>query len=161
MQRIGSVSYLILAVLSVGALAVTAFLSGYETGWTLATIGIAAAFIVFWLAVRRGESPPTPDKRVRRALGAGRPVVLHFYSDLDVRSLIKRMLSAGAEREYRGRIDFIYVSMLDAAGQELARRYIAGIGTFVLFDARGREVGRPPSLSEAILADLLERAERT
>lgn len=160
MQRVGSVSYLILSLFIVGGLLVAAFLTGDETAWFLASLGAAAALIVFWLAVRRGESAPTPDKRLRRALGAGRPVVLHFFSDYDVRSLVKRVLSATAEHRYRGRIDFIYVSMLDDAGQELARRHIAGLGTFVLYDARGREVGRPPSLRDSILAELLERPDQ-
>lgn len=157
MQLIRSVSYLILSLLTVGGLFLVALTSINTAMWLLAAMGAATLLIIIWVAVRRGESPPSPDKRLRRSQGAGRPIVLHFYSDFDILSMIKRIRTAPADRKYRGRVDFIHVSMLDGAGAELARRHMAGLGSFVLFDARGREAGRPKMLNHRILADLSER----
>lgn len=49
------------------------------------TLILATLLLIFWVAVRRGSlTPPNPAKRVRRALGAGRPLVVHFYSDFSL-----------------------------------------------------------------------------
>jgi hypothetical protein len=160
MQSLARFSYLVLSVLILAGLFLMALLSANNMPWLLAVIGSAVGLIIIWVAVRRGESPPNPEKRLRRALGSGRPLVLHFYSDFDLYSMYLRLATAAAEKQYRGRVDFIHVSQIDPAGVDLAEKYQARLGSFILFDAAGREVDRVRRVETQQLAALMERPAR-
>jgi thioredoxin-related protein len=69
----------------------------------------------------------------------------------------------GIRREYRGRLDVVYVSIDRSDGKELAREYgVVGTPTILLLDSEGNQVNVlrgsfPPSLVEQAVEDLLAR----
>ena len=126
--------------------------------WGLAALLVAAAALIFWVLARRGNLTPSgPEKRIRRATGNGRPVVVHFYSDYHAGSLFKRPFTAAVERDYRSRCDFIYIDMSHREAESVANWLGAGIGDFVLIDAAGTVVDRVALINAERLDALLER----
>ena len=69
----------------------------------------------------------------------------------------------GIRREYRGRLNVVYVSIDRSDGKESAREYgIVGTPTILLLDSEGNQVNvlrgsLPPSLIERAVEDLLAR----
>jgi thioredoxin-related protein len=69
----------------------------------------------------------------------------------------------GIRREYRGRLNVVYVSIDRSDGKELAREYgVVGTPTILLLDSEGNQVNVlrgsfPPSLVEQAVEDLLAR----
>ena len=69
----------------------------------------------------------------------------------------------GIKRQYRGRLDVVYVSMDDRDGKELARqRGVVGTPTILLLDLEGNQVNvlrgsLPLSLIEQAVEDLVTR----
>jgi thioredoxin-related protein len=67
----------------------------------------------------------------------------------------------GLKREYRGRLNVVYVSMDRANGKELAKEHgIVGTPTLLLLDSEGNQVNvlrgaLPPPLIEQAIADLV------
>jgi thioredoxin-related protein len=67
----------------------------------------------------------------------------------------------GLKREYRGRLNVVYVSMDRADGKELAKEHgIVGTPTLLLLDSEGNQVNvlrgaLPPPLIEQAIADLV------
>lgn len=67
----------------------------------------------------------------------------------------------GIKREYRGRLNVVYVSMDQPAGKELAKQHgVVGTPTLLLLDGEGDRVSIlqgliPPSLIEQAIQDLL------
>jgi thioredoxin-related protein len=67
----------------------------------------------------------------------------------------------GLRREYRGRLNVVYVSMDQANGKELAREYgIIGTPTLLLLDSDSNQVNvlrgaLPPPLIEQAITDLI------
>jgi thioredoxin-related protein len=67
----------------------------------------------------------------------------------------------GLKREYRGRLNVVYVSMDQADGKELAKEYgIIGTPTLLLLDSDGNQVNvlrgaLPPPLIKQAIADLV------
>ena len=70
----------------------------------------------------------------------------------------------GLKREYRGRLNVVYVSMDRADGKELAKEHgIVGTPTLLLLDSEGYQVNvlrgaLPPTLIEQAVADLVAQA---
>jgi thioredoxin-like negative regulator of GroEL len=62
----------------------------------------------------------------------------------------------GIKREYRGRLNVVYVSMDRADGRELAKQYgVVGTPTVLMLDSEGNQVN---VLRGAFPAPLIERA---
>ncbi len=67
----------------------------------------------------------------------------------------------GIKREYRGRLNVVYVSMNQPAGKELAKQHgVVGTPTILLLDGEGARVNAlrgllPTSLIEQAVQDLL------
>jgi len=121
----------------------------------------AAILTVFWVAARRGVPvPANPQKRIQRARTAGRPLVIHFYSDFNLICLFQRLKAASVERQYRGRCDFIYIDVNQGAAIPVMEAYQAKMGDYLLFDQQGNESGRTRWLAGEHLSKLiLEQAQ--
>ena len=62
----------------------------------------------------------------------------------------------GIKREYRRRLDVVYVSMDERGGKELAREYgVVGTPTILLLDSEGNQVN---VLRGSLVQPLIERA---
>lgn len=62
----------------------------------------------------------------------------------------------GIKREYRRRLDVVYVSMDEQGGKELAREYgVVGTPTILLLDSEGNQVN---VLRGSLVQPLIERA---
>lgn len=159
MSAVNRYSYVLLSLLLVGAGAAYTALSGDMAVGGIVTLLLVAAVLIGFVLARRGAlTPANPDKRIRRARGGGRPVVVHLYSDAHIGCLLGRPLSAAAERDYRGRCDFIYVDVAHREGPEVMATLEASVGDYVLFDAAGRPAGKVRRLTAAVMEGLLERA---
>lgn len=135
-------SYVLGAAVLLGAVAALG-LRYLEVGLALLVVlAVAAALAVVWVLLRRGAAPPSPEKRLKKVLGAGRPVLVHFYSDYSLISLAQVPVLAAVERRWRGQVEFLYVDANDPQGRALASRLGVGVLGTVLFDARGQEVCR-------------------
>lgn len=151
-------SFLLLSVVLIGAVLGYTIWGGYQPLWSLVLLLTIALLSIFWVAARRGElTPGSPEKRIRKGRGAGRPLVVCFYGDFHLGSLLKRPFSARAEREFRGRCDFVYIDMGHPEAARVAAALEGNIGCFLLFDAVGNQVGKVGTLSRSTLSDLLER----
>lgn len=161
MSFLSRYSYLLLSVvlLCVGIAAALTLAPGYAYG--IGTMLLGAVLVSYWVAARRGAlTPVNPSKRIRRARSAGRPVVVHFYSDWSLGCLLKRPLVAKAERQHRGHFDFIYIDVNLPDGEATADELQAGTGDFVLFDAAGTMAETTGRITVEKLNNVLERPAR-
>jgi thioredoxin-like negative regulator of GroEL len=84
-----------------------------------------------------------------------RPTLMYFRADLWA------YCRDGIKREYRRRLDVVYVSMDERGGKELAREYgVVGTPTILLLDGEGNRVNMlrgslPRSLIEQAVEDLV------
>lgn len=53
----------------------------YAIAMTFTFLGSGAVLSLIWVLLRRGRTPPNPEKRIRKSAGGPRPVLVHFYSD--------------------------------------------------------------------------------
>jgi len=159
MGVLNRVSYLLVSMILVaGAIAATILLDGGAAG-QIATLVLVAVLIIFWILARRGDvTPADPEKKLRRARNAGRPVVLHFFSDLHLGSLLGRTRAARLEKQYKGRFEFIQISAFHREADGLMESLKCGIGDYLFFDATGRLVGQDRSVSDERLERFLESA---
>lgn len=126
---------------------------------SLITLGVVTVMLIWWVLARRGaRAPANPDKRLRRARGAGRPAAVYFYSDFSVGCLFARPFSARAEREHKSHFDFIYLQMSHPEVESLAGSLGAKLGEWVLFDGVGRPAGKAARISPSMLAEVMEKA---
>ncbi|HWI52399.1 MAG TPA: hypothetical protein VNT01_09710 [Symbiobacteriaceae bacterium] len=135
-----------------------AFFTPYSMaiGWT--TFLVAAALIVFWVAARRGaRTPVNPGKRIRRARTSDRPIVVCFYHDFNLGSLVQRPFTAKAEREEKGRCDFIYVDAYHREAPPVLAEFEAEVGDWLLFDATGKLMEKCGAITVAKIESLLKR----
>ncbi len=159
MNPIMRFSYVILSGLCLGIVGAFSYRAADRSPWLLSLLALLAVFLSAWILARRGRTPPHPEKRLKKSLGGGRPVLVHFYSDYALTSLLSRPAWAVQERRYQGRVEFLFMSMLDPQVCLLARGLRAGLGDTRVYDARGQEVGRTrPTARE--LERLLERPSR-
>lgn len=103
---------------------------------------VLGLWAIVWIAGHRVDAYKHPDKALRKLVGHGRPVVLHFYSDFSMGSLVQRMLLARRERKFQGRVQFVYLNLSRASARDMAEKLEARLGDFVLFDAAGHERAR-------------------
>lgn len=159
MSSVSRFSYVLVSFVIIAAGIVYAFFAPRPDVVGIATLVAAAALTIYWVLARRGAlTPVNPEKRVRRGRGTDRPVVVHFYSDASLTSLLQRPFAAKAEREHKGHCDFIYIEVghKDAPGAMEALE--AGLGDWVLYDAAGNFVEKTRSISPEKLEKLLHRA---
>lgn len=123
--------------------------------WALLALGFAIIFFV--LARRAIPSPANPSKRVRRARASGRPTVVHFYSDYDLSSLIRRIRFAGVERSFRTRCDFIFVDVNHREAPDVMEELEASQGEYLVYDSAGNLVNQGGAISTEILERLFTR----
>lgn len=151
-------SYILFSVVLLTVLAAFALVSADGTVLGLITLVVGAALVIFWVTARRGGlTPVNPEKRIRRGRSSERPVVVHFYSDWDLVSLVKRVLVANTEKVHRGHFDFIYIDMNHREGPATAEALKAGLGDFVLYDTAGNLVEKTGLISAAKLEKVLKR----
>lgn len=159
MSSVSRFSYVFVSFVVTAAGIVYAFFAPRPEVVGISTLLVAAALTIYWVLTRRGAlTPVNPEKRIRRGRGTDRPVVVHFYSDASLTSLLQRPFAAKAEREYKGHCDFIYINVghKDAPGAMAALE--AGLGDWVLYDVAGNFVEKTRSVSPAKLEKLLHRA---
>ena len=135
-----------------------AFFTPYSAaiGWT--TFLVAAALIIFWVAARRGaRTPVNPGKRIRRARTSDRPIVVCFYHDFHLGSLLQRPFTAKAEREEKGRCDFIYIDAYHREAPPVLAEFEAEVGDWLLFDAAGNLMEKCGAISVKKIESLLKR----
>lgn len=132
--------------------------NAYQIQFGTGSLVVTTLLLVFWVAVRRGPlTPANPAKRVRRALAAGRPVIIHFYSDFNLLSLLLRLFSAAGERQARGRCELIYISAAHQDAAAVAREIGASLGDYLLYDGTGKLASKPRRLTPEAVDSLLAR----
>ncbi|MFZ5814175.1 MAG: hypothetical protein ACOY93_02570 [Bacillota bacterium] len=157
MGVLSRVSYLLVSLILVVAVAAATMLLQWGVAGQIGTLILIAVLMIFWVAARRGAvTPADPEKKLRRSRGAGRPVVLHFYSDFHLGSLLRRPLDAKLEKAYRGRCEFIYISVFHPEAERMMESLKAAVGDWVFFDATGRLAGQDSRLSDDHLRRFLE-----
>lgn len=139
MQFIGRYSYLFLSVVALGLVwGLVVKVPSNATG-LLIFIGLLAVLVTLWVALFRGKSPPNPDKRLKKSVGSGRPVLVHFYSDFCLGCMVRKPVVDRLEKRFKGRVEFLHISLSDPHGRELAARLGSGLGQFILYDGKGQE----------------------
>gem|GEM_PF-2144862 len=152
-------SYLLLGILLAVGGSVYALLGEYPFATGMTTFLVVSAMLVYWVAARRGAlTPVNPEKRIRRARVSGRPLVVHFYSDLSLGSLLKRPFTAGAEKAFRGHAEFIYIDVHHKDADVAAESIEADLGDWLLYDAEGQFVEKTGFLSASKLEQLTGRS---
>ncbi len=156
MNFINRYSYVILGLVLVASAITFGILTGQATSSAMITMGTAATFLVYYVLARRVNRTPTnPDKRISRLIGAGRPLIIYFYSDFDLGSLLARPFSAAAERLYRNNVNFLYISMAHPDAAIAAEAVDGGLGLFVIYDGKGNRLGESRLLRPTPLQRLL------
>lgn len=126
-------------------------------GWV--TFLGAATLIIYFVAARRGSlTPVNPGKRIRRARGSDRPVIVCFYHDFNLTSLMTRPLTARAEREHKGHCDFIYIDAYHREAEAVLNEFEAEVGDWLLFDAAGSLVEKCTAINTAKVEGLRKHA---
>lgn len=157
MSALSRVSYLLVSLILVAAAAAATILLQWEVGGYIGTLSLLALLMIFWVAARRGPVTPTdPQKKLRKSRGGGRPVVLHFFSDFHLGSLLRRVADAKLEKAYRGRCEFIYISTFHPEAEPMMENLKAELGDWVFFDISGKMVGQAPRLTEEQMHRFLE-----
>lgn len=158
MSFITRYSYVIVSLALIALGTFFAFFTPYATafGWT--TFLLAAALIIFWVAARRGaRTPVNPGKRIRRARSGDRPIIVCFYHDFNLGSLLQRPFTARAERDEKGRCDFIYIDAYHREAPEVLEEFDAEVGDWLLFDAAGNLAEKCGAISVAKIESLMKR----
>lgn len=159
MHFVSRYSFVLILILVVTGTTVAAVWTA-SVAMGVAALVIAALLTVFWVAARRGVPiPANPQKRIQRARSAGRPLVIHFYSDWSLVCLVQRLHAASFERQYRGRCEFLYIDVNQAAALPVMQAYRAAMGDYLLFDQEGNESGKTRWLAGEHLSKLWQ--ERT
>lgn len=144
---------LILVLLVAGTTGAAVWTANVAMG--VGALVIAALLACFWVAARRGVPiPANPERRIQRARSAGRPLVVHFFSDYSLSCLVQRLMATPLERRYRGQVDFVYIDVNQAAARSVMEAYQARMGDYLLFDRLGNASGKTRRLSVERLAQL-------
>lgn len=161
MQFIGRYSYLWLSLIALGLVWWLVVKVPTNVLGLLVLLGAFALLSTAWILLYRGKSPPNPDKRLKKSVGGGRPVFVHFYSDYSLGSMLRKRRIDRLEARFKGRVQFLHINLGSRLARETAERYGSGLNQWILFDAAGRELqrgGRPPTAEQ--LAAALEPAGR-
>lgn len=159
MSALSRVSYLLVSLLLVAAVVAATMLLEWGVAGQIGTLVMMALLAIFWVAARRGAlTPADPPKKLRRSRGGGRPVVLHFYSDMHLGSLLRRVLETRLETAYKGRCEFIYISAFHPEAGAMMKSLKAGLGDWVFFDVSGKMVGQASRLTADQMQRFLETA---
>jgi hypothetical protein len=126
--------------------------------YTLITLLLGAALLIYWVVARRGAlTPVNPGKRIRRGRTSERPVVVHFYHDFSLGSLFNRMFTWKAERDCKGHADFIYIDAFHRDAATVMEELEAEVGDWLLFDAAGNFVEKADRISVGKIEALRQR----
>ena len=162
MRLIRRFSYPLLSLLLLVVLGVLAWQLKWQLAGYVSVLVLAAVLVIYWVSARRGNlTPADPAKKLRRARGGQRPVVLHFYSDYALGCLLRRPFVARVEREYRGRCEFIYVDVGHPEAPALRESLKADLGDWLFFDLSGLLVGQRHSLSAQEMERFLAGASQS
>jgi hypothetical protein len=160
MEAIGRYSYLLLGlVLLVGGLVAGAGRVPNDI-LVLGAAGLLGVLAIFWVFGKRGDSYAHPDKVLKKVVGRGRPVVIHFYSNYSLGCLIRKIRFEARQRRFAGRVQFINLNLNLGGAQAIAAELEARLGEYILFDAAGQERGRTRLPAEADLLGLLQRSAK-
>jgi hypothetical protein len=158
MSSLNRYSYVLASILLIAAGIAYAIISPRPDIVGTATLLVGALLLIYWVAVRRGNlTPVNPLKRIRRARGSDRPVVVCFYGDYSLGSLLKRPFTAKVEKAYKGKCDFIYIDVDHREADDVLEELQAEMGDFVLYDAAGNFVSKSPMINLSTLEDLCQR----
>lgn len=158
MGLVNRYSFLMLSVLLIACGVVYGILVDADQG-SMITLGIVTALLIWWVLARRGKrAPANPDKRIRRARGAGRPVAVYFYSDWSLDCILTRPFSTKAERVHKSHFDFIYIDISHPEAAAAMESLDAGVGEWLLFDGAGRPAGTARRITPAMLTEVMEKA---
>lgn len=158
MEFLGRYSLPVVGFALIVASVVFAIITGnVGAGGLSALLALGFAIIFFVLARRAIPSPANPSKRVRRARANGRPTVVHFYSDYDISSLIKRIRHAGVERSFRTRCEFIFVNVNHHEAPDAMEELEAGQGEYLVYDSAGKLAHQGGGITAELLEGLLNR----
>ncbi len=159
MGLINRLSFLLFSVLLVAAAVTYTVLTDDMTRGTMGTLVLATLLAIWWVLARRGaKTPANPEKRLRKAKGAGRPVAVYFYSDWSLGCLFMRPLTAAAEREHKSHFDFIYIEAGHPEAEAAAKLVQVGLNQWALIDGTGKIAVRAARITPAMLSEVLEKA---
>lgn len=159
MSALSRFSYLLVSLVLIAAAAVATILLQWGMAGQIGTLALAALCIIYWVGARRGAvTPADPERRLRRTRKGGRPVVVYFYSDYDLGCLLRRPAASRLENQYKGRCEFIFISVFHPEAPALMASQKAGLGDYLFFDPSGNLAGKARSLSAAQMTRFLETA---
>lgn len=154
MDFISRFSYVLLSVVLLGVMIFGVARLPDSPAMLLGLLALVAVLLALWVAARRGRTPPNPEKRLKKSLGGGRPVVVHFYSDYSLTSMLARPGLAPLEKRYKGRVEFLFMSMLDPHVRAMAERLQSHLGGTIVYNARGQEAARTAADLDRLLEQL-------
>lgn len=158
MGLVSRFSFVLLSLVLVAAGVTYTILTDDLNRGAMGTLLVATVLLIWFVLARRGvRTPASPEKRLRRARGTGRPVAVYFYSDFSLDCLLMRPFTAAAEREHRSHFDFLYLDMGHPEVQDLAESLDAGINQWFLYDGTGKLVTKTSRITAAMLAGVLEQ----
>jgi hypothetical protein len=158
MSSLDRYSYVLVSILLIAAGIAYTIVSEHPYVVGLITLVVGAGLIIYWVAARRGNlTPVNPSKRIRRGRSSDRPVVVCFYADYNFMSLVKRLFTAKAEREYKGKCDFIYIDCDHKEADAVLEELEADMGDFALYDAAGNFVTKTSMINVNMLEELCQR----
>jgi thiol-disulfide isomerase/thioredoxin len=143
MVWINHYSFLLAAVVCVGALAIFVIRRGIRRNDLTALGALALGFVVAFLLLRPVSSGLGEADQVRARIGAGAPVLLELQSPYCLGCMAARPVVDRIERAHAERLDVLRVDIQDPAGRELAAEFASQFTpTFIFFDGDGLEQWR-------------------
>lgn len=128
-----------------------------STAMLLVDILLLGLLLILWFVLRRTHAASNPEKKVRKAAGGGRAVLLDFFSNYASSCLLTSIPVITLQRRHKARIEVISIDMNTPAGRAVAAAYGARVGTLVLLDHKGDEVGRGWWPGQKLLAPVIIR----
>lgn len=126
----------------------------------LVDIFIAGLLLILWFVLRRTHAAVNPEKKVRKAVGGGRPVLLDFFSNFSSACLVNSIPIIMLQRRHKARVEVISIDMNNPAGRAVAALYGARVGSLVLLDHKGEELARGWWPGQKLMAAIMSPTTR-
>jgi len=129
------------------------------TGMLLLDVMVAGILLIIWFVLRRTHAAANPEKKARKSVGGGRAVLLDFFSNFASSCLLNSIPIITTERRHKSRVEVISINMNTPAGRAVAAFYGARVGTLILLDPKGEELGRSWWPGKKLMAPVMSRGK--